>query len=74
MSQTWGCRQKTSRFKDNVSPMGFQVDSKRENMGQSTKFKENIIKESVKSLKSKREDMNESKSPMGQRNVLKESL
>ena len=50
------------------------MDSKRENMGQSTKFKENIIKESFKSLKSKREDMNESKCPMSQRNVLKESL
>ena len=34
----------------------------------------NIIKESFKSLKSKREDMNESKSPMSQRNVLIESF
>ena len=41
----------------------FQVDSKRENMGKSTKFKENIKKESFKSLSSMREDMNESKSP-----------
>ena len=38
------------------------------------RFKENINKESFKSLSSKREDMNESKSPMSQRNVLKESL
>ena len=34
----------------------------------------NIIKESFKSLSSKREDMNESNSPMGQRNALKETL
>ena len=39
-----------------------------------TKFNENIIKESFKSLSSKREDMNESKSPMSQENVFKESL
>ena len=38
------------------------------------RFKGNINKESFKSLSSKREDMNESKSPMSQRNVLKESL
>ena len=39
----------------------FQVYSKRENTN--AKFKENIIKESFKSLSSKREDLNESKSP-----------
>ena len=55
-------------------PKSFQVDSKRENMGESTEFKEDIIKESFKSLSSKREDMNESKSPISQRNVFKESL
>ena len=38
------------------------------------RFKGNINKESFKSLRSQREDMNESKSPMSQRNVLKESL
>ena len=38
------------------------------------RFKGNINKESFKSLSSKREDINESKSPMSQRNVLKESL
>ena len=43
-------------------------------MRESTKFKEDIIKESVKSLKSKREDMNESKSPMSQEIFFKESL
>ena len=55
-------------------PKSFQVDSKRGNMGKSTKFNENIIKESFKSLSSKREDMNESNSPMSQENVFKESL
>ena len=50
------------------------MDSKRENKDESNMFKENIIKESFKSLKSKRDDMNEFKSPMSQRNVLKESL
>ena len=38
------------------------------------RFKGNINKEIFKSLSSKREDKNESKSPMSQRNVLKESL
>ena len=38
------------------------------------RFKGNINKESFTSMSSKREDMNESKSPMSQENVYKESL
>ena len=59
---------------EGVQNMTSLVDSKRENTDESNMFKENIIKERFKSLSSKREDMNESKSPMSQRNVFKESL